>query len=136
MKYYECMVEMGCFSRSELAHRLNCGNATAANILGQYVKKGYIERVRHDFYVVISLETKQPVVSRYEIGSRLFPGACISHHSAFEVYGYANQVFYDVYVTCRNRFKSFDYENTTYRRVAPKGNVQTQKNEWRDSDCN
>lgn len=127
MKYYECMVDMGCFSRSELARRLNCGNATAANILSQYVKKGYIERVRRDFYVVISLENKQPVLSRYEIGSRLFPDAIVSHHSAFEVYGYANQVFYDVYVTCNNRFKMFDYDNVTYRRIAPKGNVLTQK---------
>lgn len=124
MKYYESMANMGCFSRSELSEALNLGDATVATLLQQYQKKGYIERVRHDLYVVISIENKQPVLSRYEIGGRIFADACVSHHSAFEVYGYANQVFYEVYVTTNSRFKDFEYDGITYRRMAPKGNVQ------------
>ena len=124
MKYYESMVKMGSFSRSELGEALHLGDTTVATLLQQYQKKGYIERVRHDLYVVISIENKQPVLSRYEIGGRIFTDACVSHHSAFEVYGYANQVFYEVYVTTKSRFKDFEYDGITYRRVAPKGNVQ------------
>ncbi len=124
MKYYESMVKMGCFSRSELAKALRLGDATVATLLQQYQKKGYIERVRHNMYIVISIENKQPVLSRYEIGSRLFPDACVSHHSAFEVYGYANQVFYEIYVMTNSRFKDFEYDGVTYRRVATKGAVQ------------
>lgn len=124
MKYYESMVNMGCFSRSQIADALHLGDATAATLLQQYQKKGYIERVRHNLYVVISIENKQPVLSRYGIGSRLFPDACVSHHTAFEVYGYANQVFYEVYVMTNSRFQDFEYDGVTYRRVAPKGNVQ------------
>ena len=124
MKYYESMANMGCFSRSELSEALNLRDATVATLLQQYQKKGYIERVRHDLYVVISIENKQPVLSRYEIGGRIFADACVSHHSAFEVYGYANQVFYEVYVTTNSRFKDFEYDGITYRRMAPKGNVQ------------
>ena len=124
MKYYESMANIGCFSRSELAEALHLGDATVATLLQQYQKKGYIERVRHDLYVVISIENKQPVLSRYAIGGRIFSDACVSHHSAFEVYGYANQVFYEVYVTTGSRFKDFEYDGITYRRVAPKGNVQ------------
>lgn len=126
MKYYENMVEMGCFSRSELAKALQLGDNTAATILQQYQKKGYIERVRHNFYVAISIENKQPILSRYGIGSRLFPDASVSHHSAFEVYGYANQVFYEVYVMTGSRFKDFEYDGITFRRVSPKGTVQTE----------
>ena len=124
MKYYESMVNMGCFSRSELAKALGLCDATVASLLQQYQKKGYIERVRHDLYVVMSIENKQPVLSRYGIGSRLFFDACVSHHSAFEVYGYANQVFYEVYVMTNSRFKDFEYDGVSYRRVAPKGTVQ------------
>jgi len=90
MKHYEQLIRLGCFSRSSLADVLYCSVNTAATIIQQYLKKGYIERVKHDLYAVISLETKQPIFSRYQIGAALFLDACISRHSAFEVYGYAN----------------------------------------------
>ncbi len=120
MKHYEQMLSLGCFSRRSLAGTLGCGINTAATTIQQYLKKGYIERVRHDYYAVISLETKQPISSRYQIGSGLFPDACISHHSAFEVYGCANQVFYEVYVTTNSRFQDFSYDGILYRRLVPK----------------
>lgn len=120
MKHYEQMLSLGCFSRHSLADTLGCNIHTAATTIQQYLKKGYIERVRHDYYAVISLETKQPILSRYQIGSGLFPDACISHHSAFEVYGCANQVFYKVYVATNSRFKEFSYNGVLYHRLAPK----------------
>lgn len=123
MKYYERMIEMGCFSRSVLA-QLTGSDAAAGSLLHSYLNKGYIERVRHNLYTVISLETKQPVLSRYQIGARLFPDACISHHSAFELYGYANQVFYETYVCTNSRFTDFEYNGVFYHRLAPKYDVQ------------
>lgn len=41
-------------------------------------------------------------------------------HSAFEVYGCANQVFYEVHVTTNSRFQDFSYDGIPYRRLAPK----------------
>ncbi len=127
MKYYKSLVELGCFSARDVSEKLALCDATAATLLQQYQKRGYIERVRHNLYVAMSLENNQPVLSRYEIGCRLFPDACISYHSAFEVYGYANQVYYDVYVMSNSRFKHFEYGGVNYSRVAPKGNVQTEQ---------
>ena len=87
MKHYEKLLAKGSFSREQLIEIV--GTATAANqVIYEYQKKGLIEKVKRDFYVVISMETKQPVLSRYQIGSNLFPDACITHHSAFEVFGY------------------------------------------------
>lgn len=126
MNYYKDLVKMGCFSCSDLTEKLNICDATAKTILNQYQKKGYIERVRHNLYVAISLENNQPVLSRFEIGNHISPDACISHHSAFEVYGYANQVYYDVYVMTNGRFKNFEYDGVNYLRVAPKGNIMTE----------
>ena len=119
MKHYEKLVELGCFSRGELAELLGC-DATAASMIQSYIQKGTIERIRHDLYAVISLESKQPIPSRYWIGTHIFPDACVSHHSAFEFYGCANQVFYETYVTTKSRFSDFTYDGVRYRRVYPR----------------
>ena len=116
MKYYEAMLELGCFSK-KMIMQLTGSEAAAKSILYDYQNKGYIEKVKRDLYVVMSLETKQPVLSRYQIGSQLYPDATISHHSAFETFGYANQVFYDVYVETKSQFKDFEYNGIWYHHM-------------------
>lgn len=123
MKHYEKLLEAGCFSREELT-RLVGSPAAAKMVIYEYQKKGYIERVKRDFYVVISMETKQPILSRYQIGANLFPDACISHHSAFEVYGYGNQVFYECYVATNTCFPDFEYNGVVYHRVERKSDIE------------
>ena len=71
MKNYEKVIDLGCFSLGELAKKLNCCNSTAASLIQAYMKKGYIERIRRDLYVAVSIETKQPILSRYQIGCHL-----------------------------------------------------------------
>ena len=119
MKHYEKLIELGCFSRCDLV-TITGSDAAANSLIHDYLQKGYIERVRRDLYTTISIETKQPVPTRYQIVSRLFDNACVSHHSAFEYYGYANQVFYEVYVTTDSRFSDFTYDGITYSRVSPR----------------
>ena len=62
------------------------------------IKKGTNRKGGKGFYVIISIETKQPVFSRYQMGSNLFSDACITHYSAFEVFGYGSEVFYECFV--------------------------------------
>ncbi len=119
MKYYEKLLELGCFSKNELKH-ITGSEAATKWMCREYQKKGYIERVKRDLYVVISLETQQPIVSRYVIASHISNDAAVSYHSAFEVYGYSNQVFYETQVTSESRFRDFEYDGVTYRRVAPR----------------
>lgn len=127
VKHYEKLLEMGCFNRVDLIE-LTGSPAAATDLVYNYQKRGYIERVKRDLYVVISIETKQPLLSRYQIGSCLFPDACISHHSAFEVYGYGSQVFYECYVATKSRFTDFDYNGVTYHRVEKKIGLEEIKN--------
>lgn len=123
MKHYENLLAKGCFSREQLIEIV--GTPSAANqVIYKYQKKGLIEKVKRDFYVVISMETKQPVLSRYQIGSGLFPDACITHHSAFEVFGYGSQVFYECFVATDKRFSDFEYDGVTYRRVERKPDTE------------
>ncbi len=123
MKHYEKLLEIGCFTRSQLVELV--GSPAAANmIIYDYQKKGLIEKVKKDFYAVISLETKQPVLSRYQLASKMFSDACITHHSAFEVYGYGNQVFYECYVATSRRFTDFEYNGVMFHRVERKPDIE------------
>ena len=123
MKHYENLLTKGCFSREQLTEIV--GTSSAANqLIYDYQKKGLIEKVKRNFYVVISMETKQPVLSRYQIGSRLYPDACISHHSAFEVYGYGSQVFYECFIATDSRFVDFEYDGVLYHRVERKPDTE------------
>ena len=97
------------------------GNEHAAHsLLYDYINARYIERIRRDLYTAISLETKQPIANRFLIATNIAKDAYVSFHSAFEYYGYANQVFYEVYVTSASRFSDFTYDGLTYSRISPR----------------
>ena len=119
MKHYKELARLQCFTRTD-AERIT-GSADAANfLLNSYKKKGLIESVKRNLYAVISVEAGLAIPNRYHIASHITKGAYISHHSAFEYYGCANQVFYEVYVSGEKRFTTFEYDDVTYRYVAPR----------------
>ena len=119
MKYLDKLIDLGCFSRLDVVELI--GNEKAAHsILNDYVKNGYIDRIRRNLYTAISLETKQPVANRLLIATHISEDAYISHHSAFEYFGYANQVFHEVFVSTTSRFTDFSLDGITYTRVSPK----------------
>lgn len=119
MKYLEKIIELGCFSRQDVV-ALTGNEQAAHSLLYDYTNAGYIERIRRDLYTAISFETKQPVANRYMIATHIAEDACVSYHSAFEYYGYANQVYYEMYVTTNSRFSDFSYDGIAYTRVSPR----------------
>ena len=121
MKYIDKLIELSCFTRRDVVALV--GNEHAAHsLIYEYINKGYIQRIRHNLYTTISLETKQPIANRFMIASNIAEDSYVSHHSAFEYYGFANQVFYEVYVSTKSRFKDFTFDDITYTRVNPKIN--------------
>ena len=122
MKYYKKLAELQCFTRADV-ERLTGNAETANSLLTNYQKKNYIESVKRNLYVSVSLETGQAIPNRYRIASNITDGAYISHHSAFEYYGYANQVFYEVYVSGDKRFNPFEHDDIAYCYIAPRVNV-------------
>jgi predicted transcriptional regulator of viral defense system len=113
MKYYEQLLEMGCFTRDELC-ALTGNYDTAGTLLKSYQKKGYVQQVRRNLYVAINLADKQPVVSKFRVAGRITPSAYVSHHAAFEYYGYANQVSYQVEVSSETPFAPFSFDGNAY----------------------
>lgn len=113
MELYKELAAMRCFTHNDMV-KLTGSESSAAWKIKNYLKKGYIERVRRDLYAVISLETEQAIPNRFQIASKVVDDACVSHHSAFEFYGYGNQVFYDVYFTTGKRVRPFYYDGVNY----------------------
>jgi len=98
--------------------KLTDNEKTAYSRLDRLMKKELVKKVRKNIYSVVNPTTGQLVATRYQIACAITDTAYISHHSAFEYYGVANQVFYEVYVSSETRFNHFDYDNVTYKYVA------------------
>ena len=113
MDLYKELAHLRCFSYADMVQLIGSEKAADWQIK-TYLKKGYIERVRRNLYVVISMETEQPIANRFQIASQVTQDACISHHSAFEYYGYANQVFYEVYFFTHKNVRPFSYDGLQY----------------------
>ena len=116
MKYMEALLRLGCFSFDE-AIALTGNRATAASMLLYYTKHGAIVQIRKGLYSAINPLDKEPVASPYLIGTKLTESAVISHHSAFEYHGYANQVFYQIFVSSESKFNTFEFGGHIYRRM-------------------
>lgn len=126
MNLYKELAAIRCFTHNDMV-QITGSESAAQWQIKNYLKKGYIERVRRDLYAVVSMETEQPIPSRFQIASCISADSFVSHHSAFEFYGYANQVFYDVYFATEKKVRSFDYEGLHYQPVIWRGNTGVQK---------
>lgn len=129
MKYYENMLDKKCFSFKEVERMVGGNCNTAKSLLRQYVQKGYIQQVKKNLYVSISMESGMPAATRYQIASSITPTSYVSHRSAFEYYGYANQVSYEMNVSSDTAFADFEYEGINYAYIAsrlPEGIIEQQ----------
>ena len=88
VKYYERMRELGCFTLQDVTEMVG-ERAAVPYLVNDYQRKGYIDRIHRNLYTVMDMEREEPALTKYQIGSRLFPDAYIVLHSAFEVHGYA-----------------------------------------------
>lgn len=116
---YEKLLTLGCFNLSEATAIYGNENTAKSAIL--YLKnKGKIQSVKRNLYVIISLETHEPVATPFEIASHITKSAYISHHSAFEYYGLTNQMFTEVYVSSDERFNTFEFDGKVYKYISSK----------------
>jgi predicted transcriptional regulator of viral defense system len=91
---------------------------TAYSQLNRLMKNDLVKKVRKNIYSAVNPVTGQIVATRYQIACAITPTAYISHHSAFEYYGLANQVSYEVNVSSETRFNYFEYDHVAYKYVA------------------
>ena len=112
--YYAQFVKWRVFSHKQVVEL--CGNTkTAETVLYNLKRKGLIQTVTRGILAAISIETGEPVASSYEIASCITKDSYISHHTAFEYYGFANQVFTTMTVSSSIRFKPFEFDGRSYQ---------------------
>lgn len=120
LELYKKLSDLRCFTRKQLITL--CGSSNnAAWWLRKFLCKGYVERVHRDLYAVISLETSQPIPTRFQIASSAAKDACISYHSAFEYYGFANQVFYELFFSTEKRLRPFSFDGIFFQPLSQLG---------------
>ncbi|MCM1155481.1 MAG: transcriptional regulator [Roseburia sp.] len=114
MKYYEELLDKKCFSFKDVEQLVGGNHNTAKSLLRQYVQKGYIQQIKKNLYVAVSIESGMPIATRYQIASSITQTSYVSHRSAFEFYGYTNQVSYEMNVSSDTFFGDFEYEGIAY----------------------
>ena len=119
MENYKKLLKLGCFTFSEASAVFENVNTTKT-VIRNLKAHGLVESVKRNLYVAVSMETDSPVVSAYEIASHITPTSYISHHSAFEYYGMANQVYEDIYVSSEEKFNPFEFDGHTFRYISSK----------------
>lgn len=118
MKYYEDFLKLGCFSFEEAVDVVGL-EATAKSLLQQYTKKGYVVKIKKGLYAAVNLLDREPVPNKFVIATKVTETAVVSHHSAFEFYGYTNQVSYNMTVTSESKFNDFEFNGFHYTRLQP-----------------
>jgi len=84
------------------------------------LNKGFVKKVRSNLYTCVNIATGEVIASKYQMACACNSTAYLSHHTAFEYYGVANQVYYEVYVSSDTRFRDFEFEGFNYKYIAPK----------------
>ncbi len=113
IKYYSDLLTRGCFTREDLTELTGNYN-TAGTLLKRYLQKGYVRKVRRNLYVAVNLADDEPVVSKFRIAGEITPSSYASHHAAFDYYGCANQVSYQIEVSSATSFTPFGFGGNTY----------------------
>jgi len=119
VKYYDALLRMEVFSKQEI-NQLMGNSDSAKTFLRSAVNNGQVEKIRHNYYAVKSLETGKVIPSRFAIGTGINKTAYLSHDTAFEYYGMANQVFGVVYVSSASKFQDFEHDGVKYKYLLSK----------------
>ena len=111
IEWYIRLAELGMFRRSDLRDILY---EKAEDIFRYFSNMDYIDHVNDDWYVLLDIDTRYPLIDHYWIVPKMFPDACVCLHTAFELYGAYNQVYFTVYVNSPKPFDYFEYYRVGY----------------------
>ncbi|MDD4694287.1 MAG: type IV toxin-antitoxin system AbiEi family antitoxin [Firmicutes bacterium] len=119
MTGYDELVKLRVFGLPDI-QAITGNEKTANSMLARLRAKDLVRKIKRSMYSCVNPATGETVASRYQIACATSSGAYLSHYTAFEFHGVANQVYYEMYVGSKSRFKDFQFEGITYKRIAPK----------------
>ncbi len=114
MKYYKELPNYNTFSLNNARDII--GNLPATKkYLSKMVKSGYVNKIRKNLYTCYDFALNQDCANKFQIASNINQNSYISYHSAFEFYGFYNQMFYEIQVSSDKRFSPFEYDGYSYK---------------------
>ncbi len=125
MKYFQELSLLQVFNKSNL-DKITGSSEISKQILKNYVKKKSIKKITYNYYGVIDFSSGDLLADKFMIGSKISKDSFISHRSAFEFYGYYNQLYTYVYVSSISKFKSFDFNELTFEYLPTKHEEQVE----------
>ncbi|MDN6640280.1 MAG: hypothetical protein L0L10_05810 [Tetragenococcus sp.] len=106
---------------------------SAKRTIATALKKGYISRVKRNLYAVNDILIGEPYANKFQIATKLADDAVVSHMSAFQYFGYYNQVSYDIYVTSQKNIRKIYFDGNSFIPLKPriqKHEIGIHKNVW------
>ena len=113
MKYLKELQSKKVFTLSDVA-ALTGNINTAKSLMRSYKKSGYVASIKKNYYAALDLVSGNAIANRYEIGTGATGTAYITHHSAMEFHGVANQVFFEVTICTTEKMRGFEFGEITY----------------------
>ncbi len=120
MKYLKELQAKKIFTLSDVTKLTKGNENTAKSLLQQYKKAGYIVSIRKNLYGALNLASGNVIANRFEIATGTSSSSYISHHSALEFHGIANQVFFEVTLASEEKLRAFEYDGIKYRPIISK----------------
>lgn len=117
MKEYEQLAKYKTFSLGDVT-TITGNESTSTSLITRWLKKKYLVRIRKDLYTCVDLTTGDIIANKYQIAAAINDESYVSHHTAFEFYGLANQVYNTVYVSSKKRFNTFEFMGITYKYIS------------------
>ena len=116
MKYYKKLSGYSTFNLSNAAKII--GNLPATKkYLAEMVKAGYVNKIRNNLYTCYDFALNSDCANRFQIASSINENSYISYHSAFEFYGFYNQMFNEIQFSSSKRFKKKASKKRGYRTI-------------------
>ena len=116
---YAELSKFNTFSMEEVLNLVG-NKKTASSLILRLSKKGLVKKIRNNLYSCVNVADGSVIGTKYHIACGVNDSAYLSHHTAFEYAGVANQVYYEIYVSSNIKFNDFDFEGINYRHIASK----------------
>ncbi len=123
MKNYQVMAPMGVFSLGQAIEAIG-NESNAKKALSNMVRNKQVRRVKKNLYSIVDPVTQDDSMSRFVIASHVTEDSFIGLHSAFEFYGFYNQIYYEIQILSTKRFLDFQYRDYSYRYFLSKSLTQ------------
>ena len=119
---FPLVYERRVFTTVEAIKRTGLPRGLVFKQLAYFQERGLLHKIRRGLYVPTPYGTGIPAdrVSPYVVAGKLRDTYALSYHTALELHGVAQSSAYKVYVTTPNPFRTFEFQEVTYRAIKAK----------------